>query len=236
MQHGLHKPYQPDRRWAHEGTLEYTSRDSHLGCFSRRGDMEVLLYNMIEWVGGKLPWEDVEQLKPPEIHSKKIHAFNDIESFFDSCFSGREYPTILKQLMKNIGELVFEEKPDYDWMKTTLTSEMNKNKDIFDEVELNIEMNLRSQEVGGHGDVQEKENEDPLLKRSGQKQHTKKGHSKKAKKAECISSVSYAKMKESVMKIQNEESLLNPTPAMTEQLEKMRGRGEIRIKKRSNNQ
>ena len=46
------------RRWAHEGTLEYTSRDCHLGCFSRRGDIEVTLYNLIEWLGGKLPWED----------------------------------------------------------------------------------------------------------------------------------------------------------------------------------
>ena len=33
-----------DSRWAHEGTLAYTSRDFHLGCFSRRGDVEVLIY------------------------------------------------------------------------------------------------------------------------------------------------------------------------------------------------
>ena len=29
---GFHKPFQEDQRSAHEGTLEYTSRDSHLGC------------------------------------------------------------------------------------------------------------------------------------------------------------------------------------------------------------
>ena len=29
---GIHKPFQEDQRSAHEGTLEYTSRDSHLGC------------------------------------------------------------------------------------------------------------------------------------------------------------------------------------------------------------
>ena len=28
-------------RWAHEGTLEYTSRDAHIGSASRRGDIEV---------------------------------------------------------------------------------------------------------------------------------------------------------------------------------------------------
>ena len=29
---GLHKAFEPDQRSAHEGTLEYTSRDAHLGC------------------------------------------------------------------------------------------------------------------------------------------------------------------------------------------------------------
>lgn len=35
IQHNLHRPYEPDRRWANEGTLEYVSRDSHIGCISR---------------------------------------------------------------------------------------------------------------------------------------------------------------------------------------------------------
>ena len=38
---GVHKPYVRDERCAHEGTLEYTARDFHLGCVSRRGDLEV---------------------------------------------------------------------------------------------------------------------------------------------------------------------------------------------------
>merc|ERR1712203_544446 len=46
-----------DMRWAHEGTTEYTSRDAHIGCASRRGDLEVLFYNLIEWFGGSLPWD-----------------------------------------------------------------------------------------------------------------------------------------------------------------------------------
>lgn len=31
-------------------------RDAHIGAFSRRGDLEVLGFNMIEWLCGKLPW------------------------------------------------------------------------------------------------------------------------------------------------------------------------------------
>ena len=54
---GIHRPFEPDQRSAHEGTLEYVSRDGHLGCVSRRGDMECLLYVAIEWMGGHLPWD-----------------------------------------------------------------------------------------------------------------------------------------------------------------------------------
>ena len=54
---GIHRPFEPDQRSAHEGTLEYVSRDGHLGCVSRRGDMECLLYVIIEWLGGHLPWD-----------------------------------------------------------------------------------------------------------------------------------------------------------------------------------
>ena len=66
--------------------MEYTARDFHLGCFSRRGDIEVLFYNLIgmksmdqfawttdheenarhfcpllEWMGGRLPWDLPEE-------------------------------------------------------------------------------------------------------------------------------------------------------------------------------
>ena len=73
-QEGIHKPYGIDERCAHEGTLEYTSRDVHLGCVSRRGDVEVLLYCLIEWLGGKLPWDQPTQLHPKEMHKSKILA------------------------------------------------------------------------------------------------------------------------------------------------------------------
>ncbi len=46
--------YRPDPKKAHNGTLKYTSRDNHKGVESRRGDLEILGYNMIEWSGGIL--------------------------------------------------------------------------------------------------------------------------------------------------------------------------------------
>merc|ERR1712008_321057 len=79
------------------GTLEYVSRDGHLGCVSRRGDMECLLYVIIEWLGGHLPWDtdDDERLKPTKIQEMKIHAFHNIEDFLtNKCqFKDKAYPT-----------------------------------------------------------------------------------------------------------------------------------------------
>ncbi|KAH6946016.1 hypothetical protein HPB50_011155 [Hyalomma asiaticum] len=41
-QNGKHKEYKEDCRNAHDGTIEFTSRDNHIGTHSRRGGMEML--------------------------------------------------------------------------------------------------------------------------------------------------------------------------------------------------
>ena len=45
--HGFHKSDEPDERKAHDGTLEYTSRDAHTGAHSR---LEGIL--CCDWSGG----------------------------------------------------------------------------------------------------------------------------------------------------------------------------------------
>ena len=122
---GVHKPYGIDERSAHEGTLEYTSRDAHLGCVSRRGDIEVLLYCLVEWLGGKLPWDQPQRPHPKEIHKNKISAFQDIDSFLNKAFSDgpndiRGPPMFLKQIMRYIDTLTFEEKPDYNYLRSII--------------------------------------------------------------------------------------------------------------------
>ncbi|KAF6036019.1 VRK1 [Bugula neritina] len=55
---GTHKEYKADPRKAHNGTIEFTSRDAHRGCEpSRRGDLEILGYCCIQWLCSELPWE-----------------------------------------------------------------------------------------------------------------------------------------------------------------------------------
>ena len=71
--YGFHKPHEADERRAHDGTLEYTSRDAHIGAHSRRGDLETLGYNLVHWVSGTLPW--LKDMDPQVVflsHSDKL--------------------------------------------------------------------------------------------------------------------------------------------------------------------
>jgi vaccinia related kinase len=53
---GVHNAYKPDPRKAHDGTIEYTSCDAHIGIHARRSDLEILGYNVVHWLSGTLPW------------------------------------------------------------------------------------------------------------------------------------------------------------------------------------
>jgi len=112
----FHKQYKHDMRWAHEGTTEYTSRDAHIGCASRRGDLEVLFYNLIEWFGGSLPWD--RQCATPDLtKTAKFLAFKQMNKFLKICFRGEKYPGFLARFMKYISGLTFEEEPDYKFLR-----------------------------------------------------------------------------------------------------------------------
>lgn len=75
-----HKEYKEDPKRCHDGTIEFTSIDAHKGvgkylllyvCVvrlyivpSRRGDMEILGYCLLQWGCGRLPWEGCLDNKP----------------------------------------------------------------------------------------------------------------------------------------------------------------------------
>jgi vaccinia related kinase len=124
---GLHKQYVHDMRWAHEGTMEYTSRDAHIGCSSRRGDLEVLFYNLIEWLGGSLPW-DRECASPQVTKTAKFLAFRQMAKFLRICFRGQKFPMFLLKFMKYVNDLMFEEEPDYDYLRGIVYQEMTSAK------------------------------------------------------------------------------------------------------------
>lgn len=111
--------YQPDPKKAHNGTLKYTSRDSHKGVESRRGDLEILGYNMIEWSGGILPWQHLCKNNAGkkilnEVSESKTKYMNDLSLFFNKVqFCDTNLKNKLQTYFETITKITFEELPPY---------------------------------------------------------------------------------------------------------------------------
>eukprot|EP00095_Tigriopus_kingsejongensis_P004615 maker-scaffold559_size137194-snap-gene-0.24 protein:Tk04615 transcript:maker-scaffold559_size137194-snap-gene-0.24-mRNA-1 annotation:"serine threonine-protein kinase vrk1-like" len=243
-QNGVHKPEIPDIRWAHEGTLEYTSRDCHLGCFSRRGDLEVLFYNLIEWLGGRLPWDELGQMHPKVIQAQKVEAFRDHPAFLNACYPDREDgpPALLKRLMTTIHDMEFEEEPDYSFIRSLLKREVSRSVHL-DEVTLNIEMKSAHVNDCPAWPTEGKENCNPQSGALANNEHpavgpaegpnrrrkrvSQKEDAPAPKKPRIVPQHSFKELRELAIQRQCEWSLLNPTPAMLERLEIMRARPPV---------
>lgn len=122
---GQHKEYRQDLRKAHDGTIEYTSRDAHIGAHSRRGDMEILGYNMLQWVCSRLPWED-DLSDPEKVAEQKRECMSNIPHFLRLCFPNDEPPSVLVWYLKYVAGLGFDSKPDYGLCKQMLRKEIRK--------------------------------------------------------------------------------------------------------------
>lgn len=102
-----------DPKKAHNGTIEYTSRDAHVGGTTYRGDMEILAYNIVHWLSSKLPWETV--LKDPSAVMKaKETAMQNVPVFLKTCFGKKPIPDVVSKFLKYVSEMKYEEIPDYN--------------------------------------------------------------------------------------------------------------------------
>ncbi|XP_043489088.1 serine/threonine-protein kinase VRK1-like isoform X2 [Polistes fuscatus] len=133
---GIHKPFVHDERRAHEGTLEFTSRDAHHGTHSRRGDLETLGYNLLQWVCGKLPWEKDNNdlsvtVNPEEVHAEKEALLSNLPLLMEKCFPNKKnYPSALVEYMKYITELGFESKPNYSYLRSLFQPGTNQESKV----------------------------------------------------------------------------------------------------------
>jgi len=209
----LHKQYKHDTRWAHEGTMEYTSRDAHIGCASRRGDLEVLFYNLIEWFGGSLPW-DRECASPQVTKTAKFLAFRQMGKFLRICFRGEKYPAFLVKFMKYINGLQFEEEPDYDFLRGLVYEEMVKSG-----CKINNKLEFKLAKLSDSKDTPP-ENLDPALLYGPSGKPPVERVSAVFDSA-CISATSYEKLRDSIWAKRSQNSLENPTQAMLDIMEKM---------------
>ncbi|XP_023322981.1 serine/threonine-protein kinase VRK1 isoform X2 [Eurytemora carolleeae] len=216
---GIHKQYQHDLRWAHEGTLEYTSRDSHIGCSSRRGDIEVLVYNLVEWFGGSLPW-DREFATPEMAKTAKFRAFQNPQEFLRHCFrqDGGEYPTLLLRFMNYIGNLRFEQEPNYNFLRTLVLQEM-KTQGLVQDGRLEFKL-------GSPPPLLEPEAENIYLRPPPPESRVSAVFDRL-----CVSAQSWERAREQIWARRDNESLNNPTQAMLDILSMIKKREKAKEEK-----
>lgn len=84
---------------------------------SRRGDLEVLGYNLIQWITGSLPWEGNNDAEMVAEYKKKM--MSNLNTFLDECFSSKNIavPDALVQYLKYVYKLKFKSKPDYKYCR-----------------------------------------------------------------------------------------------------------------------
>jgi len=107
-----HKEEKPDPRKAHDGTIEYLSRDAHLGCTARRSDLENLALNLVHWSQGSLPWQSLvsKTMKPADlvkVQAAKIEFFDNLPS------TGKGLSKQVLEFLQYTAGLHFDQSPDY---------------------------------------------------------------------------------------------------------------------------
>ena len=92
------------------GTLRYASLNSHKGIRQgRRDDLESMMYILIYFLKGKLPWQDIKAKQKEERH-KLIFQIKSKTSVESLC---KDLPNEFADLLNYVKSLQFDEKPSY---------------------------------------------------------------------------------------------------------------------------
>lgn len=123
------KEYKEDPKRCHDGTIEFTSIDAHKGvCASRRSDLEILSYCMVQWLCGRLPWED--RLNDPlYVRDSKIRSRENISEFLEKCFPTQDKPDEIQQFMEEVKALGYQDKPPYERLRSILQAGLRSKDD-----------------------------------------------------------------------------------------------------------
>ncbi|XP_066244905.1 serine/threonine-protein kinase VRK1 isoform X3 [Euwallacea similis] len=115
------KDFKPNPKKAHDGTIEFLSRDAHQGVQTRRGDVEVLSYNILQWLGCVLPWEK-NLADPKVVQAVKEEHMSTPEKMLTACFKNKSYPKAMKDLLVYLQTINFNAEPDYEYIKKIFTA------------------------------------------------------------------------------------------------------------------
>lgn len=113
-----HSIYGEDRQMI--GNLKYTSLNSHMGIEqSRRDDLESWMYLAINMILGRLPW-DTEKNINASYGIMKMKSSLSFDQICEGC------PQEFSEIFKYIRSLHFEERPNYDFIRTSIQSIISK--------------------------------------------------------------------------------------------------------------
>ncbi|XP_053568007.1 serine/threonine-protein kinase VRK2 [Bombina bombina] len=117
---GNHKLYEEKPRKGPNGTIEFTSIDAHKGVApSRRGDLEILAYCMLNWLCGKLPWD--HNLKDPSaVQASKTKLLQDLPKSVTEWAAEAHGCCEIAKFMGIISRLNYAERPNYEALKEIL--------------------------------------------------------------------------------------------------------------------
>ncbi|NXI73386.1 VRK2 kinase, partial [Anseranas semipalmata] len=129
---GNHKQYQENPRKGHNGTIEFTSVDAHKGVApSRRGDLEILGYCMLQWLCGKLPWE--QNLKDPvAVQTAKTKLMDELPDSVMEWNSSGSSCSELSKFLASVYGLAYDEKPKYQALKKILLDGLESSGTRYD--------------------------------------------------------------------------------------------------------
>lgn len=132
-----HIDYKPDPRFAHDGTIEYLSRDSHNGIKGRRSDLEILGYNLVHWMSGHLPWLGILG-NAKAVQAKKEEFMSDITGNLKKCFGNQNFPNALKEFLNYVINLEFQEEPSYNICRAFFQKALkSKGNNVDDKLDFN---------------------------------------------------------------------------------------------------
>jgi len=226
----LHKQYVHDERWAHEGTIEYTSRDAHVGCASRRGDFEVLVYNLVEWAGGRLPW-DRESSSCDTTKAAKFWAFSHIDAFLKTAFKEKNIPRCITELMRYINQLHFEDRPNYEFVRDIFKKEAEMEGAKLDGL---LDFQLRDGKKEENKDDKQQVDVNNFVKKQKGDEDARVST---VFDKQCIPEPTWLKKRENIISKIAKESMDNPTQAMIDvaKMMKKKEKKEDKVGKRKRN-
>ena len=135
---GLAKKYRESNKSKHfplikgkklTGTARYASVNALNGVTqSRRDDLESVIYVLLYFLKGKLPWQGIMIKNKEERYNRIMEIKRDIKSD-ELC---KDCPNEFQDYINYIRKLEYEQDPDYDMLKNLFKSALKKNGFEFD--------------------------------------------------------------------------------------------------------